>query len=120
MSKGRKAAQAAVGQKRPEAAHSAVGQERLRAACVAVGLTLSKATQNFIFFAFLFRFLFSCFGSFRFHFASVSLRVSMFHLDANEAKENLFFVLKRKKISLLFGFVWLLFDHQYRRSFEDT
>jgi hypothetical protein len=46
MSKGRKAAQAAVGQKRQEAAHSAVGQTRLRAAVVAVGLTLSKATQN--------------------------------------------------------------------------
>jgi hypothetical protein len=55
MSKGRKAAQAAVGQKRPDAAHSAVGQTRLRAAGVAaVGLTLSKATHNFIFFAFLF------------------------------------------------------------------
>jgi hypothetical protein len=106
MSKGRKAAQAAVGQKRPEAAHSAVGQTRLRAAGVAVGLTLSKATHNFIFLIFYFRFLFLSFSLVLVRFASVLLRISMFHLGANEAKENLFFRFEEQKN---FATVWLRF-----------
>ncbi len=73
MSKGRKASQAAVGQKRPETAHSAVEQTRPRAAGDAVGRTLSKATNNFIFLLFYFRFLFRAFSLVLVRFASVSL-----------------------------------------------
>jgi hypothetical protein len=100
MSKGRKAAQAAV------------GQTRLWVAGVAVGLTLSKATHNFIFLLFYFRFLFLSFSLVLVRFASVLLRISMFNLDANEAKENIFFRFEAQKISLLFGFVSLLSENE--------
>jgi hypothetical protein len=38
----------------------------------------------------------------------------MFHLGANEAKENLFFRFEAKKIPFLFGFVSLLSENERR------
>jgi len=49
--------------------------------------------------------LFAYFGSFRFlSFSSVSLRISMFHLNANLSEKNyFFFASKRKKFSFRFA-----------------